>query len=56
MGSGLKKKGPYKGLNTGFTPSKEQTKWLRYCVDNNIRISPVPTQTRYATRRMAYRC
>jgi hypothetical protein len=44
MGSGLKKKGNYKGLNTGFSPSKEQTKWMRYCVDNDIRISPVPTQ------------
>ena len=44
MGSGLKKKGRYKGLNTGFSPSPEQTKWMRYCVDNHIRISPVPTQ------------
>ena len=44
MGSGLKKKSKYKGLNTGFSPTPEQTKWMRYCVDNNIRISPVPTQ------------
>lgn len=44
MGSGLKKKTKHKGLNTGFMPSEEQTKWSRYCIDNNIRISPVPTQ------------
>ena len=44
MGSGLKKKTKYKGLNTGFMPSEEQMKWSRYCINNNIRISPVPTQ------------
>ena len=44
MGSGLKKKKSYKGLNTGFTPTLEQTEWDRYCVNNNIRISPKPTQ------------
>ena len=44
MGSGLKKKKSYKGLNNGFTPTQEQIEWHRYCVNNNIRISPKPTQ------------
>ena len=44
MGSGLKKKKSYKGLNNGFTPTPEQIEWHRYCVNNNIRISPKPTQ------------
>ena len=44
MGSGLKKKAKYKGLNTGFTPNEEQRKWSRYCINNNIRIIPAPTQ------------
>ena len=44
MGSGLKKKNSYKGLNNGFTPTPEQIEWDRYCVNNNIRISPKPTQ------------
>ena len=44
MGSGLKKKKSYKGLNNGFTPTPEQIEWHRYCVNYNIRISPKPTQ------------
>jgi len=44
MGSGLKKKSNYKGLNTGFIPSEEQMEWSKYCIRNNIRISPAPTQ------------
>ena len=44
MGSGVKKKKGYKGLNTGFTPSIIQIEYDRYCVNNNIRISPKPTQ------------
>ena len=44
MGSGVKKKGAYKGLNTGFISSAEQTEYHRYCVNNDIRISPKPTQ------------
>ena len=44
MGSGVKKKKGYKGLNTGFMPSVTQIEYDRYCVNNNIRISPKPTQ------------
>ena len=44
MGSGVKKKKGYKGLNTGFTPSAAQVEYDRYCVNNDIRISPKPTQ------------
>ena len=44
MGSGVKKKKSYKGLNTGFTPSAIQIEYDRYCINNNIRISPKPTQ------------
>ena len=44
MGSGIKKKKSYKGLNTGFTPSTIQIEYDRYCINNNIRISPKPTQ------------
>lgn len=44
MGSGLKKKSSYKGLSTGFVPNDEQLMWDDYCVKNNIRISPTPTQ------------
>ena len=44
MGSGLRKKSNYKGLNTGFVPTKEQYSWDVYCANNNIRISPAPTQ------------
>ena len=29
-----------KGLGT-YTPSAEETKWYMYCVENNIRISPI---------------
>ena len=43
MGSGVKKKKSYVGLNTNFIPTTEQYEWLRYCINNNIRISPVPT-------------
>lgn len=43
MGSGLKKKKSYVGLNANFTPTAEQYEWSRYCINNNIRISPVPT-------------
>jgi hypothetical protein len=43
MGSGVKKKKSYVGLNTGFIPTTEQYEWLRYCINNDIRISPVPT-------------
>ena len=44
MGSGVKKKKGYKGLNTGFAPSTIQIEYDRYCINNNIRISPKPTQ------------
>ena len=44
MGSGVKKKKGYKGLNTGFTPSATQVEYDRYCINNDIRISPKPTQ------------
>jgi hypothetical protein len=43
MGSGLKKKSNYKGLMS-YEPSPEELKWSRYCIRNNIRISPKPTQ------------
>jgi len=44
MGSGMRKKGAYKGLNTGFLPLPEHIEYDRYCINNNIRISPKPTQ------------
>ena len=44
MGSGLRKKSNYKGLNNGFVPTEEQYSWDIYCANNNIRISPAPTQ------------
>jgi hypothetical protein len=43
MGSGLKKKSNYKGLMV-YEPSPEEASWSRYCIRNNIRISPKPTQ------------
>jgi hypothetical protein len=43
MGSGLKKKSNYKGLSTGFMPLPEHVEYDRYCINNNIRISPKPT-------------
>ena len=43
MGSGLKKKS-YKGLmEYAKGLSLEEQKWFNYCINNNIRISPVPT-------------
>jgi len=43
MGSGLKKKS-YKGLmEYAEALSLEEQKWFNYCINNNIRISPVPT-------------
>ena len=39
-----KKKSNYKGLSsTKWFPTKEYNKWESYCVDNNIRLFPVPT-------------
>jgi len=38
-----KKKKGYVGLNTGFVASDEQLKWHKYCIDNGIIISPIPT-------------
>ena len=39
-----KKKTNYKGLSaTQWFPTKEYNKWNSYCVDNNIRLFPVPT-------------
>ena len=40
-----KKKSNYKGLSaTQWFPTEEYNKWNSYCVDNNIRIAPQPTQ------------
>ncbi len=47
MGSGLKKrKGKQKKTLCAydFIPTKEHIKWDDYCIKNNIRISPKPTQ------------
>ena len=44
MGSGLKKKNNYEGLPDDFVPTKEQLEWDKYCIYNDIRISPAPTQ------------
>tara|TARA_X000001382_G_scaffold113983_1_gene92050 strand:- start:2152 stop:2487 length:336 start_codon:yes stop_codon:yes gene_type:complete len=48
MGSGLRKKSNHKGLtyayNNCYTPHKDHIKWDTYCINNNIRISPVPTE------------
>ena len=39
-----KKKSNYKGLSsTNWFPTEEYNKYNLYCVDNNIRIFPVPT-------------
>jgi len=49
MGSGVKKKSNYKGLthafNKCYTANKDADIWHKYCIDNDIRISPVPTET-----------
>jgi len=39
----VKKKKNYKGLGTSFIASPEQLKWDKYCIENDIRIAPVPT-------------
>jgi len=40
-----KKKTNYKGLsNTSWFPTEVYHKWNSYCIDNNIRIAPQPTQ------------
>jgi len=39
-----KRKSSYKGLKgTNWFPTKEYNKYNSYCIDNNIRIFPVPT-------------
>ncbi|OUV25957.1 MAG: hypothetical protein CBC57_03605 [Euryarchaeota archaeon TMED97] len=38
----IKKRKNYKGLGTDFMPTKEQLKWDKYCIENDIRISPWP--------------
>ena len=49
MGSGLKKKSNHKGLsyafNNCYVPHKDYNKWDTYCIHNNIRVSPAPTQS-----------
>ena len=37
------KKGKYKGLGNSFIANEEQLKWDKYCISNDIRISPHPT-------------
>jgi len=48
MGSGLRKKSNHKGLNYAFNKCyiqhKDYNKWNAYCIHNDIRISPAPTQ------------
>jgi len=40
-----KKKRGYRGLSsTNWVPHKDYHKWNSYCIDNNIRIAPQPTQ------------
>jgi len=39
-----KKKKGYRGLTTSeWSPHKDYNKWNSYCVDNNVRIFPIPT-------------
>jgi len=48
MGSGLKKRKAHKGLtyafNSCYKPHKDHDVWNAYCINNDIRISPKPTQ------------
>lgn len=37
-----RKKKNYIGLGTSFMATEEQIKWDKYCIENNIRISPWP--------------
>ncbi len=40
-----KRKIGYRGLaKSNWFPTEESIKWELYCVDNNIRIFPIPTQ------------
>lgn len=40
MGSGLKSKKKNEGMPI-YLPNEEETKWRDFCVQNNIRISPL---------------
>ena len=42
MGSGLRSRGKKDAYKMpSYTTSIEEEKWYKYCMDNNIRISPI---------------
>tara|TARA_R100001460_G_scaffold33140_1_gene64796 strand:- start:4890 stop:5177 length:288 start_codon:yes stop_codon:yes gene_type:complete len=41
----IKKKKNYIGLGTSFVATEEQIKWDKYCIENNIRVSPWPVSS-----------
>ena len=46
---GRKKKGNYM---PNYTPSKEERKWSKYCIDNDIRLSQKPEKKEIGKWRM----